>query len=358
MAVDDVGLRSALRRVFRFLRTSLRELAGIFGVVLVLVLLATIASVLATAGLASSGSSRSSASSCCRCSLRRGWFGVSSFSTSHSPRSAPTSRSIDTTWEGRCSRPCPTSVSHDQPMMNYDGFLSRAAGHMRSRRSGRWAGCAAQGRDIISFAPGYPAPETFPWTEFQDDLRELLSGKDGTVLQYGPTRGYRPLLEAIGGVMARRGRRREPIDCSSRPDRSRASTSWRACCSTRTTSSSWSCRPTPERSARSGTFRPISSACARKQTASISTSSTTRFARLQPRDDARESSIVVPNFQNPTGLLIGRPKRAALLEWADRRDVLLVEDDPYGDLYFEDSAAEADVRPDQGRRSTAAAWSI
>ncbi len=51
MAVDDVGLRSALRRVFRFLSTSLRELAGIFGVVLVLVLLATIASVLATAGL-------------------------------------------------------------------------------------------------------------------------------------------------------------------------------------------------------------------------------------------------------------------------------------------------------------------
>jgi hypothetical protein len=51
MAVDDVGLRAGLRRVFAFLRTSLRELAGIFGVVLVLVLLATIASVLATAGL-------------------------------------------------------------------------------------------------------------------------------------------------------------------------------------------------------------------------------------------------------------------------------------------------------------------
>ena len=54
---------------------------------------------------------------------------------------------------------------------------------------------------------------------------------------------------------------------------------------------------------------------------------------------------LVPNFQNPTGLLIGRAKRAALLEWAERRDVLLVEDDPYRDLYFEDSATEADVRP-------------
>jgi hypothetical protein len=51
MAVDDVGVRASLGRVFRFLKASLREIAGIFGVVLVLVLLATVASILATAGL-------------------------------------------------------------------------------------------------------------------------------------------------------------------------------------------------------------------------------------------------------------------------------------------------------------------
>jgi hypothetical protein len=51
IAVDDVGVRAALGRVFRFLHSSMREVAGIFGVVLVLVLLATIASILATAGL-------------------------------------------------------------------------------------------------------------------------------------------------------------------------------------------------------------------------------------------------------------------------------------------------------------------
>jgi 2-aminoadipate transaminase len=54
---------------------------------------------------------------------------------------------------------------------------------------------------------------------------------------------------------------------------------------------------------------------------------------------------VVPNFQNPTGLLIGLQKRQRLLEWAERRDVLLVEDDPYRELYFEDSATEREVRP-------------
>ena len=50
MAVEDVGVRAAVAAVIRFLRASLREVAGIFGVVLLLVLLATVASILATAG--------------------------------------------------------------------------------------------------------------------------------------------------------------------------------------------------------------------------------------------------------------------------------------------------------------------
>ena len=44
----------------------------------------------------------------------------------------------------------------------------------------------------------------------------------------------------------------------------------------------------------------------------------------------------VPNFQNPTGLLVGLEKRRQILEWASRRDLLIVEDDPYRDLYFPD----------------------
>ena len=54
---------------------------------------------------------------------------------------------------------------------------------------------------------------------------------------------------------------------------------------------------------------------------------------------------VVPNFQNPTGLLIGLKKRRELLTWSERRDVLLVEDDPYGDLYFPDTTSATETRP-------------
>ena len=51
VAVEQVSVRAAAKLVLAFMRTALREIAGIFGVVLLLVTLATTASVLATAGL-------------------------------------------------------------------------------------------------------------------------------------------------------------------------------------------------------------------------------------------------------------------------------------------------------------------
>jgi DNA-binding transcriptional MocR family regulator len=54
---------------------------------------------------------------------------------------------------------------------------------------------------------------------------------------------------------------------------------------------------------------------------------------------------VVPNFQNPTGRLMSRDRRRALLEWASGRQVLIVEDDPYGALYFDDVATADETRP-------------
>src|SRR5262249_15189393 len=53
-------------------------------------------------------------------------------------------------------------------MIDYNAFLSRAAENMKESAIRRMGSVIAQKRDIISFAPGYPAPETFPWEEFQD----------------------------------------------------------------------------------------------------------------------------------------------------------------------------------------------
>jgi 2-aminoadipate transaminase len=46
----------------------------------------------------------------------------------------------------------------------------------------------------------------------------------------------------------------------------------------------------------------------------------------------------IPNFQNPSGATLSAAKRAAMVELCDERDILILEDDPYGKLRFEGEA--------------------
>ena len=52
--------------------------------------------------------------------------------------------------------------------INHEQFLSRAAEQMQQSAIRKMGAVLAAGRDIISFAPGYPAPETFPWEAFAE----------------------------------------------------------------------------------------------------------------------------------------------------------------------------------------------
>lgn len=229
-------------------------------------------------------------------------------------------------------------------MIDYEAFLSRAAERMKESAIRKMGTVLAQSRDIISFAPGYPAPDTFVWSDYQAIARELLSGSDGNVLQYGPTRGYRPLLDAIAGVMQARGvtpaidrllvttGSQQGLDLIARvlldpqdivlvelPTYTGAITAFRNVLA----------QMVGVRQERDGI-----------ELAALDET----YARLTREGRRVRLLYLVPNFQNPTGLLIHRDKRARLLEWAGRRNVLIVEDDPYRELYFE-SVAESDLRP-------------
>ena len=62
----------------------------------------------------------------------------------------------------------------------------------------RQMGILAAGRpDLISFAPGYPDPATFAWQAYRDIADDLLRSGHEDTLQYGQTRGYGPLIEAV-----------------------------------------------------------------------------------------------------------------------------------------------------------------
>lgn len=230
-------------------------------------------------------------------------------------------------------------------MTNHDQFLSRAAERMKESAIRKMGTVLAGARDIISFAPGYPAPETFPWQEFQEIAAELLKGGDGTVLQYGPTRGYRPLIEAVQAIVKSRG-----IE-SAFEDQLITSGSQQGLDLVARVLVDPGDVVLVELPSYTGAITAFRNAQAEmvgipQQRDGVDLDALDATLTQLRRAGKRVKFLyVVPNFQNPTGLLIGLDKRRQLLDWAERRDVLLVEDDPYRELYFEDSASPADVRP-------------
>jgi len=199
--------------------------------------------------------------------------------------------------------------------------------------------------DMISFAPGYPDPEAYAWAEFREIAAELLSGKDASVLQYGPTRGHKALVDACLEILASRGitatteqvlvttGSQQGIDLVGKVLLDPGDV------------------VLVELPAYTGAISAFKNTGATlvgvKQDASgIDLEDLDRVvARERAGGRTVRCLYLVPNFQNPTGLLLSLEKRTQLLAWAARADALIVEDDPYGALYFEDAASAADTRP-------------
>jgi 2-aminoadipate transaminase len=230
-------------------------------------------------------------------------------------------------------------------VIDYTTVLSRGAADMQESAIRRMGALGLRVPDLVSFAPGYPAPDVFAWEEFREAAQGLLDGRDPSVLQYGPTRGYGPLLEALAQILSERGIRaaveeiivtsgsQQGLDLTARvlvdpgdvvlvelPTYTGAITAFH-----------------------NSQARLVG---VRQDGDGIDLDDLDRVL-VRERGAGRRVAFlyVVPNFQNPTGLLISLAKRRRLLEWAARRDVLLVEDDPYGALHFDDVASEADTRP-------------
>jgi 2-aminoadipate transaminase len=238
--------------------------------------------------------------------------------------------------------------------MNYDAFLSSSGRQLHESAIRKMGILAVRVPDLISFAPGFPDPATFPWSELREIAAELLTGRDSTVLQYGATQGYQPLLEAIAQVLAARGIGATPeelivttgsqqgLDVISRVVLDPGDVvlvelpTYTGAISTFTNAQA---RLAGVRQDENGIdLDDLDAVCCRERAAG----------------NVVKALYLVPNFQNPTGVLLGLDRRRRLVDWAERRDVLIVEDDPYGALYFDDVAREADTRPikaddDRGR---------
>jgi 2-aminoadipate transaminase len=230
-------------------------------------------------------------------------------------------------------------------MTDYDKFFSQAAGFMRESAIRQMGAVLAGAKDMVSFAPGYPAEDVFPWQAFGEIAHGLLNGADGSVLQYGPTRGYAPLREAVIELMRARS-------ISSRTERIVVTTGSQQgldlVARVLLDPGDVALVELPSYTGAISAFRNVGGSLVgiRQEADGIDLEYLDRTVAALRGDGRRVKFIyLVPNFQNPSGLLIGLAKRRHILDWADREDVLVVEDDPYGDLYFPDVSTPEETRP-------------
>lgn len=183
--------------------------------------------------------------------------------------------------------------------------------------------------DIISLAGGSPAPESFPGAELAEIASELLKEKSHICLQYGVTEGYTPLREIVKGRMAKVDSHKEYDDTIITSGAQQAiDLALKALINKGD-------GIIVEQPSFIGTLNSIRSYEANlfgvpMQDDGMDLEATEELLKTENI----KIIYTIATFQNPTGITMSNEKRKKLLELAKKYDVLIFEDNPYGELRF------------------------
>jgi DNA-binding transcriptional MocR family regulator len=185
---------------------------------------------------------------------------------------------------------------------------------------------------IISFAGGFPDSALFDVDGIREASLAALAQEPGAALQYGATEGYGPLREQIASFMNSKGAATSPEQLIV------------------TTGSQQALDllgktlvgPGDKVIVEGPTFLATIQ-CFRLYGAELISAPLDEQGvdvdRLEQLIVEHRPKFVylIPTFGNPSGRMLGLARRQRLLEIAVRHNTILVEDDPYGDLYFGDA---------------------
>ena len=183
---------------------------------------------------------------------------------------------------------------------------------------------------IISFAGGFPDPALFDAEGIAMASQTVLTRNPGPVLQYGATEGYQPLREAIAGFMANKGSTVAPDGLIVTTGSQQALDLIGKCMIS----------PGDKVIVEAPTFLATIQ-CFRLYGADIVgapiDADGVDVDRLEQLIEAHKPKLVylIPTFGNPSGATLSLERRKRILAIAARTQTLVVEDDPYGELYFD-----------------------
>jgi 2-aminoadipate transaminase len=203
----------------------------------------------------------------------------------------------------------------------------------------------------VSFIYGLPDPVTFPVDELRRAADRVLRQRPEIALQYGPEQGYGPLIDCLRDKLARE----EGLSLR-RPQLMLTGGSTQALSHLCTLF----CKPgdivlveAPTYHETIQLFRDHGLLPLQIRTDKDGLQVEALAHRLQTlarRGERARLLYIIPNFQNPSGITLAADRRQAVLDLAERSDLLVVEDDVYRDLPYEGKVPPSLFELDGGRR--------
>ena len=183
---------------------------------------------------------------------------------------------------------------------------------------------------IISFAGGFPDPALFDAEGIAQSSHAVLTQNPGPVLQYGATEGFQPLREGISQFMAGKGSTVAPEGLIV------TTGSQQALDLIGKTMISPGDKVIVEAPTFLATIQCFRLYGARIIGAPIDADGVD-VDKLEALIDEHHPKLVylIPTFGNPSGATLSLARRQRILQIAARTQTLIIEDDPYGELYFD-----------------------
>jgi len=185
-----------------------------------------------------------------------------------------------------------------------------------------------QGNDLISFAGGLPAEELFPVQAVRDAAGRVLDKGTGA-LQYGLTEGYLPLRQQLCERMAAKGMAVTPDEMILTTG-SQQAIDLLVGVLTEPGDTILVERPTYLACLQVFALHGLNVVSAESDEFGMVPESAEELIRKHKP----KLLYAVPTFSNPTGRVWSQERRKRILDMVKQYEMLIIEDDPYGDIKF------------------------
>lgn len=186
--------------------------------------------------------------------------------------------------------------------------------------------------EVISLAGGNPAPELFPNKEMAEFAKDVLENNPVLALQYGITEGYMPLRQLVAELLAEREGINEDFNDTIIVSGGQQGIELATKCLVNEGDV-----VIVEEPSFIGALNAFRSYGAKLVGVPVCDDGMDIDAlkKAVAENDNVKVIYTIPTFQNPSGITMSLEKRKALYEVAKENNIVIIEDNPYGELVFD-----------------------